>query len=701
MSSRVRFVSFCLLMSGLVPLANACATGEPQLEDDDDAAVVPTSTADTGIPLLPGDDASTGDATAKKDSAPVGDGAPVDPAPKLTALTPSKSPVATAPLTVKVTGTDFTASSVVEVSGTAIATTFTSATELQATIPAAVLGAVASLPVVVVTPAPGGGKSAALTFSVENPAATTTSLSPLSAVVGSPATLLTVTGTGFVTGSKIVFNGTDLATTLKSPTSLEATIPAAQLATPGTFNVTVVNPAPGGGTTAPLSFTVSTPAVQLSSVTPANAIVGAAATNVQLVGTGFLATTQVLFNGTLIASTFVDATRINATIPAGSLGAVGDFPITARNPPPGGGTSAPVSFRVQYGAPTLASIAPASVAAGSGPTVVTLTGSTFYPATQVTFNGVAATTTFVSSTQITATLTAAQLASGGSILVAASTPAPGGGTTGSQTLTVQNPAPVITNMTPASVTAGSGNTTITITGSGFVAGSSARANGTAISTSFVNGTTLNAVVPAAYFVNPGTVSITVLNAAPGGGTSGAFNLAVGCNTTGVDVSIGAINNETLLATNFAGAAAYSRISVATTCPATVTSSNPQPVRSWIVQNTSGSPFVLSAWAVCSSDAATGRQDDAFMTFYRRATVPTTDADRAACTGFASEGTSGAGAYASPASNGSNWCPGLTKANNGGITLAHCERAVVQIQPWSNTSGTYTPPPQVRIKGDAP
>jgi len=699
MSRGVRFVSVSLLLASLVPLANGCATGDPRLVDEDDGSVE-QPTGDGGPMIVPTGDGGASDA-GKKDTGTVGDGAPVDPAPKLTALTPNKSPVSTAPLTVKVTGSDFTASSVVEVSGTAIPTTFTSATELQATIPAALLGAVASLPVVVNTPAPGGGKSAPLTFSVENPAATTTSLSPLSAVVGSPATTLTVTGTGFVAGSKVVFNGTDLTTTFRSATSLEAIIPATLLATAGTFNVTVVTPAPGGGTSAPLAFTVSTPAVQLSSVAPASAIIGSPDTNVQLVGTGFLATTQVLFNGTVITSAYVDGTRINATIPAGSLTAVGDFPITARNPPPGGGTSAPVSFRVQYAAPTLTSIAPATVPAGSGPTAITLTGTSFYAATQVTFNGVAATTTFLSATQIRATLTAAQLATGGTIAVAASTPAPGGGTSGTQTLTIQNPAPAITNMTPSSVTAGAGNTTITITGTGFTSGSSVRANGSAITTTFVNGTTLTAVVPSSYFVNPGTVSITVANPAPGGGTSGAFNLAVGCNTTGVDVQIGAINNETLLNTNFAAAATYSRVSGATTCPVTVTSANLQPVRSFIVQNTSGSAFVLSAWAICSSDAATGRQDDAFMTFYRRGTVPTSDADRQACTGFASEGSSGGGGYASPASNGSNWCPGLTKANNGGITLSHCERAVVQIQPWSSTSTTYTPPPQIRVRGESP
>ncbi len=701
MSRRARFVSVCILFCSAMPiLSAACANGNVPTADEDDASAVILS-ADATAPTAFVDGSPTGDAATRRDAATASDGATVTPAPKLTALTPPKSPVSTTPVTLRATGSDFTASSVVEVNGTSVATTFTSATELQATLPAAMLGAVGSLAVVVTTPAPGGGTSAPVPFAVENPGATAISLSPLGAVVGSPATTLTVTGSGFVTGSKIVFNGIDLTTTLVSATSLEAVVPAAQLATAGTYNVTVVNPAPGGGTSAPLSFTVSTPAVQLSSVTPSSAIVGAGATNVQLIGTGFLATTQVLFNGVAITSTYIDATRVNATIPAASLTNVGDLPLTARNPPPGGGTSNPISFRVQYVAPVLDSIAPSSATAGSGPTLVVLNGSSFYPASQVTFNGVASTTTFVSSTEVRATLTAAQLANGGTLTARVTTPAPGGGTSGVQSFTVQNPGPVLTGISPSSVTAGAGNTTISLTGSGFVAQSVVRANGTNVGTTYVSGTSLTAVVPAAYFVNPGNVSITVFTPNPGGGTSGAFNLAVGCNPTGVDVTLGAINNVTTLPTSFGVAPSYSRITTATTCPLAVTTTNPQPTRSWVVQNTAGVPVVLSAWAVCTSDAGTGRQDDAFLAFYRRSTVPTSDADRQQCTGFVGEGSSATGAYTSPESNGSVWCPGLTKANNAGISLGVCERVVVQTQPYSLTSTVYSPPPTVRLRVESP
>jgi hypothetical protein len=82
-------------------------------------------------------------------------------------------------------------------------------------------------------------------------------------------------------------------------------------------------------------------------------------------------------------------------------------------------------------------------------------------------------------------------------------------------------------------------------------------------------------------------------------------------------------------------------------------------------------------------------------------VPTADADRRACTGFVSEGTSGSNGYSSPEAGGSSWCPGLTKANGAGITLGVCERIVVQAQPWSNSSSSYTPFATVRLRPEAP
>jgi len=73
-------------------------------------------------------------------------------------------------------------------------------------------------------------------------------LVPASTAPGGPPFTLTMNGTGFVSGSGVNWNGTALATSFVSESQLTADVPATDIAVAGTASVTVVNPAPGGGT---------------------------------------------------------------------------------------------------------------------------------------------------------------------------------------------------------------------------------------------------------------------------------------------------------------------------------------------------------------------------------------------------------------------------------------------------------------------
>ena len=90
-----------------------------------------------------------------------------------------------------------------------------------------------------------------------NPVPTLSSLNPNSATAGGPAFSLTVNGTAFVSSSIVRWNGNDRATTFVSSTQLRAAIPVSDSATAGTANVTVFTPAPGGGQTSALPFTIA------------------------------------------------------------------------------------------------------------------------------------------------------------------------------------------------------------------------------------------------------------------------------------------------------------------------------------------------------------------------------------------------------------------------------------------------------------
>jgi IPT/TIG domain/Kelch motif len=96
----------------------------------------------------------------------------------------------------------------------------------------------------------------------------------------------------------------------------------------------------------------------------------------------------------------------------------------------------------------------------------------------------------------------------------------GGNGSGLGPMPEPNPVPTVTSVTPNSVAAGASDTTVTISGSGFISSSVANLNGQALKTAFVSGTQLTAVIPAGTLAAGAINNITVTNPPPGGGISG-------------------------------------------------------------------------------------------------------------------------------------------------------------------------------------
>jgi hypothetical protein len=92
-----------------------------------------------------------------------------------------------------------------------------------------------------------------------NPVPAITSLSPTRVIVGSASTVVTVTGTGFVSSSMARLNGNDRPTTVTGTTQLRMTLSAADLSVIGTSQVTIFNPSPGGGVSNAATFDVVAP----------------------------------------------------------------------------------------------------------------------------------------------------------------------------------------------------------------------------------------------------------------------------------------------------------------------------------------------------------------------------------------------------------------------------------------------------------
>ena len=91
----------------------------------------------------------------------------------------------------------------------------------------------------------------------KDPVPNALSLSPSNVTHGSGNLLVGITGTNFVPNSQVAWNGSLLFADYVSPTQLNLYVPAAKISVAGTASVVVSNPAPGGGTSTPLTFTIN------------------------------------------------------------------------------------------------------------------------------------------------------------------------------------------------------------------------------------------------------------------------------------------------------------------------------------------------------------------------------------------------------------------------------------------------------------
>ncbi len=400
------------------------------------------------------------------------------PVPVASTLSPATATAGSPALTLTVNGSGFVASSVVRWNGADRTTTVVSVTQLTATITTTDLASARSVPVTVFSPTPGGGTSNNVTFTVTAaPAAPTlTSLSPTSttaaslsstsATAASAALTLTVNGKHFVAASVVRWNGSDRTTTFVSASQLRAAITAGDLATARSVPVTVFTPAPGGGTSAVKSFTVSAPPAAPAPSTPpvlpampGNLSVSQTTTDASGVtftiawaGVGGATSYKwvaAFSDGTAVQQGAVTSASLQLRMPYHVSGAAAGGFVCVRSANAAGQSAdqsctafavpaRPVSLPV----PVASSLSPAGATSGSAGLTLTVNGSSFVASSVVRWNGADRPTTFISVTELRATIAAADLATARTVPVTVFTPTPGGGTSASRSFTVTTP-PVV------------------------------------------------------------------------------------------------------------------------------------------------------------------------------------------------------------------------------------------------------------------
>jgi len=176
-------------------------------------------------------------------------------------------------------------------------------------------------------------------------------LTPATASAGTSGLTLAISGSNFVPGAVVKFNGTNLSTSFVSPNNLTAVLTAANLVLVGTFPVTVTNPDAPTVSSNALNFTVSSPPAPnptpaISSLSPSSATAGSGPITLTINGSGFIASSSVTFGGAAHIATLVSSNQLTITLCTSDLSTIGSFPVVVVNPAPGGGTSNAINFNV-------------------------------------------------------------------------------------------------------------------------------------------------------------------------------------------------------------------------------------------------------------------------------------------------------------------------------------------------------------------
>lgn len=243
---------------------------------------------------------------------------------------------------------------------------------------------------------------------------------------------VTIRGSGFEVGAQATIGGAQAQTTFIDEDTLSVIMPA--LAS-GYQDVTITNSG-GGSYTLPVGFQVidASAVPTITGFSPTQLAVGPGiggfdtSLSITIVGTNFAPYDAVEIDGEPIDSAFIDASNIQATIPATFTGKTGLISFTVVSPY--SGDSNAMSLPMVNPVPVIDYLSPESIATGSTSTNLGVYGTGFVAGSIIQWNG----------QNLTTSLNGGETSAGQEVLTAV---VPGDllETTGNPTITVFNPQP--------------------------------------------------------------------------------------------------------------------------------------------------------------------------------------------------------------------------------------------------------------------
>lgn len=378
---------------------------------------------------------------------------------------------------------------------------------------------------------------------------------PLATACG-PDFDITIRGSSFPSGSTVRFQsksaGVDRSLTPKSLslTQIVVTVPRELIVNAGSdYSITIVPPVPDTGVAQPIGpypFTVR-PTPQIGSISPSPLAPGTPNATLTVTGTNLVpGTTHLLWNSGSSSQSPIppraggSATELVFALPANLIASPAQVPLTLLNIEDANPRQTPytcakvTTLPVSTGLPTISQLTPAAATACGPAFSLTIAGTNFATGAQILFDGNTVTATSLSAAQIQTAVSAAFLGTSArqaTVSVANQTATNQYGTPATATFPVAA-APSVTDISPK-IAAGTGQQTLTVTGSGFVTGRTkiVWTSGTTSQTydgNVSSPTTLTITVPAAALAVGSRFAAVVADAANPNGSQGPST--AGCPT---------------------------------------------------------------------------------------------------------------------------------------------------------------------------
>jgi hypothetical protein len=348
-------------------------------------------------------------------------------------------------------------------------------------------------------------------FSQGNPIPTLSAINPSSCELGTPGFTISIFGSNFSNQSAVKFDIYIVTPTYLSPSEMEAYIPGEYLNNVGTFEMVIVNPAPGGGNSQVKLFTIYGSNQSIISISPQIMIANTSNLSLVVAGTNFSTRSAVRFNNINRSTTFDGSSQLTAQLEPKDLTVPGDYPISVLNTETGVITNS-LKLSIVFPVPVIESIDPSSKNPGEAAFIMTIKGLNFVSLSKVLLDVEELPTTFVNSTTLTAEVNADYLVEpANSYDVRVSTTGPGGSESNSISLTVSKEVPIIVNISPTRMKAGGRNTLLKVEGSNFTEKTVGQFNGSPRQTTYISSTVLMVNILESDLKTPGQYPVTINN----------------------------------------------------------------------------------------------------------------------------------------------------------------------------------------------